>query len=166
MQLTHYNNRFEQKIFPLIIVCDQVSSPANAGSIFRAADAFGAQKIVFCGVLPTFGSRMQKTSRNTHNTVPFEFVSNIEAYMETLTEDDHCIALEITSESKPIQELVLPKNKTIVLILGAESYGVREEILAQTEQQVHINMYGNNSSMNVAQALTIALYEITNQLAI
>ena len=39
-----------------------------------------------------------------------------------------------------------------------------EAILNQTNEIVHINMFGENSSMNVVQATNIALYEITKQL--
>ena len=50
------------------------------------------------------------------------------------------------------------------LILGDENFGVSEFVLEQCDAVVHINMYGNNSSMNVAQATSIALYEFTKQL--
>ncbi len=40
----------------------------------------------------------------------------------------------------------------------------QKAILQQVDAIVHINMFGNNSSMNVVQATSIALYEITKQL--
>jgi len=59
---------------------------------------------------------------------------------------------------------VLNTNQPITLVLGDESFGVSESILDQMNAVVHINMFGTNSSMNVVQATSIALYEITKQL--
>ncbi len=39
-----------------------------------------------------------------------------------------------------------------------------ESVLNQTDCVVHIEMFGQNSSMNVVQAANIALYEITKQI--
>ena len=74
------------------------------------------------------------------------------------------IALEITETSTELGQFVLNSNQPITLVLGDESFGVSESILQQMNAIVHINMFGNNSSMNVVQATSIALYEITKQL--
>jgi tRNA G18 (ribose-2'-O)-methylase SpoU len=50
----------------------------------------------------------------------------------------------------------------MALVVGSEINGVSAEILNISNQIVHINMYGKNSSMNVVQATSIALYEIIN----
>ena len=46
---------------------------------------------------------------------------------------------------------------------GDENYGVSKEILLISDVITHVEMFGNNSSMNVASAAAIALYEITKQ---
>lgn len=166
MQLNHYNTEFNKQEFPITIVCHNITSPANVGSIFRAADAFGVHYIYFCESMPNLGARMQKTSRNAHNFIPFEMVDSTAAQLDLLTEKGYeLVALEITSESIPLQEISLPKDKPIALVVGAENFGIPDTILAKTNIQTHIPMYGKNSSMNVAQALTLALYQITNCLA-
>ncbi|SFU65330.1 SpoU rRNA Methylase family protein [Pustulibacterium marinum] len=163
MQLTHDQNKFQQKTFPITIVCDAITSPANVGGIFRAADAFGAEKVIFCGsLLPDFGKRMQKTSRSTEKYVPFEFSETILTTLESLKEDGYkLLALEITENSTPLQQLQLSKTDKIAIIIGAERLGVSEEVLNLADVISHIEMFGNNSSMNVAQALTVALYQVT-----
>jgi tRNA G18 (ribose-2'-O)-methylase SpoU len=45
--------------------------------------------------------------------------------------------------------------------LGNERLGVSEQLLKQVQHTAHIEMFGANSSMNVAQATAIALYELT-----
>ena len=75
------------------------------------------------------------------------------------------IALEITENSIPISDLKLDKNSKIAFIIGDENHGVSDAILKQCNVIVHIEMYGQNSSMNVVQATSIALYEFTKKLS-
>jgi tRNA G18 (ribose-2'-O)-methylase SpoU len=71
--------------------------------------------------------------------------------------------LEITNNSKPLGKFTFPKNKKIALIIGDENFGVSEAVLNLSEDIIHINMFGQNSSMNVVQATSITLYEISRQ---
>ena len=52
-----------------------------------------------------------------------------------------------------------------MLVVGSERNGIQHEILTCADSVYHIPMYGQNSSMNVAQATSIALYEITKLLS-
>ena len=74
------------------------------------------------------------------------------------------IALEITSNSEPINTFKTPLQQPIALIVGDENFGISEDVLNLSDVVIHINMFGQNSSMNVVQATTIAFYEITKQL--
>lgn len=165
MQLTHYNSNFKKKTHPITLVCENITNAPNIGSLFRIADAFGIEEIIFCGKNVSLGKRMTKTSRSTENYVKHTFADHIDGVVETLKSKNYqLIALEITATSTELSEFKLKTNKPIALILGDESFGVSESILQQMDTVVHINMYGNNSSMNVVQATSIALYELTKQL--
>ncbi|RZS90752.1 TrmH family RNA methyltransferase [Aquimarina brevivitae] len=165
-QLHHNNTEFVKKHFPITILCDRVNSPANIGSIFRVADSFGVEQILFCGKnLTIISKRMIRTARSTHQIVPHQIHENSVNTLKTLKENGYYIvALEITQNSTPIQQLRLPKLSKIALIIGEENFGIAEDLLQLADCITHINMYGNNSSMNVATATGIALYELTNQL--
>ncbi|NQY07011.1 MAG: TrmH family RNA methyltransferase, partial [Flavobacteriaceae bacterium] len=76
----------------------------------------------------------------------------------------HLVALEITENSEAIHKHQFQLNKPIALIVGDENFGISEAILAQCHATVHIEMFGQNSSMNVVQASNIALYEIAKQI--
>ncbi len=163
MQLTHTHHTPASHNKEIIIVCDHVSGPANAGSIFRLADAFGVQEIIFCGNTPDVtSSRLRKTARNTERTVRFRESGNITTTLANFKEQAFTIiGLEIDSTSIPIANLESKKLHKIVLVIGAESTGISDKTLSQCEIKAHIPMYGINSSMNVAQATGIALYELT-----
>lgn len=162
-QLEHGNTEFIKKQHPLYLVCDQLSGAANIGSIFRLADAFGLRKIFFIGPEFEFNRRIEKTSRSTHKMVDYEFIEDFETLLKMeMQKKVNCIALEITNTSIPIQQLDLKTHLPTYLVIGNENYGVSESILEMVDQSYHIRMYGKNSSMNIAHATGIALYEITN----
>ncbi|WP_034058616.1 TrmH family RNA methyltransferase [Lacinutrix jangbogonensis] len=165
MQLTHYTTNFNKKTFPITLVCENVTNASNIGSLFRIADAFGIENIIFCGNAIPLGRKMTKTSRATEKVVKYEVIENIsEAVINLITSNYQCIALEITENSLPIHAFEFSTDKPIAIIIGDENFGVSEAILKQCQHSLHVNMFGQNSSMNVAQATNIALYEITKQL--
>lgn len=164
MQLTHYSSNFKKQKHPIILICDNITNAPNIGSLFRIADAFNIEELIFCGDNIPIGRRMAKTSRSTEKYVNHKVEKKIDDVILQLKETHHIIALEITENSTELSTFKLQNNKPIALILGDESFGISESILKQCNVLIHINMYGNNSSMNVVQAASIALYELTKQL--
>lgn len=165
MQLTHYNTKFKEQEFPITIVCDNISNAPNIGSLFRIADAFGVENILFCGSNIPMGRKMTKTSRATEHLVNHELKDSALDEVKALIKKGYqIVALEITDNSLPIHEKDFSTTKPIALIVGDENFGVSESILKLSDNIIHINMFGKNSSMNVVQATNIALYEITKQL--
>jgi len=166
-QLNHYNTDFKEQKFPITVVCDEVYFQQNIGSIFRICDAFGVESIIFIGEHFILSERkVNKTSRNTHKTIPFEIIREKNELIRKLQNKDfQIIALEITDSSTPIDKIEIT-NKPIILIIGSEIYGVSKELLALANITTHIAMFGKNSSMNVANSLSISLYEIVKQLSL
>jgi len=164
MQLTHEENQFERKTFPITLVCDHIYFQQNIGSLFRISEAFGVENIIFLGKdIPLTPRKINKTSRSTHLHVPHQIIEETAELTAYLQENNfEIIALEITSNSKPLKEVLIPKDKKTALLIGSEIAGMSEELLKISHQIVHINMFGKNSSMNVVQAASIALYEITS----
>ncbi|MGS2761998.1 TrmH family RNA methyltransferase [Sinomicrobium sp. M5D2P9] len=166
MQLTHSNNPFQKKEFPLTIVCDTVTGPANIGGLFRIAEAFGVREIRFCGSRPPeFSPRMKKTARAADKYVPYSYDEDTENTIARLKEEKYTlIALEITENSLPVSRFDFCGLQKIALIIGNENLGVSPIIIENSDHCIHIDMFGSNSSMNVVQATGIALYEITRQI--
>jgi tRNA G18 (ribose-2'-O)-methylase SpoU len=165
MQLDHYSNNFEQRTFPIILICDNVSNAPNIGGLLRTSDAFGITKVFFCGQKIEFNRKAKKSSRATENYVNFEMQDNINNVLLRLkNENYYFISLEITSKSQSLSSFKLPKNRPIALIVGHENFGIQESVLNNSDSIIHIDMFGKNSSMNVVQSTNIALYEITKQM--
>lgn len=164
-QLSHYDTRFQEKKFPIVLILDSVTSPANVGSLFRLADAFSIEKIVLCGPeVDMKSNRLLRTARSTIEKVKYEQERETVVSCKKYTEEGFTlIALEITEDSKPLHQLSFNHSK-VALVIGNERTGIAPEVLDLSQHKIHINMFGKNSSMNVAQATGIALYEITKSL--
>lgn len=167
IQSNHENSGFTEKCFPLTLVLDSVTSPANIGSLFRLADAFNVEKIIFCGDTPPDlnSNRLKRTARATITSVSHEYRENIMDTCRELSRNGYRLfSLEIADGSQAIDSITYTGFKKVALILGNENTGIQEEILKISDLKLHINMFGKNSSMNVAQATGIALFEITKSL--
>ncbi|WP_248722748.1 TrmH family RNA methyltransferase [Seonamhaeicola sp. ML3] len=165
MQLTHYNTDFTTRTFPITVVCNNITNAPNIGSLFRICDAFGVEKLILCGEDIPLGRKMMKTSRATEKSVDFEIRDSALAVAKELKSEGYQIlSLEITENSVPVHSAKFSAEAPIALVAGDENFGVSEAILNESDTIIHINMYGQNSSMNVVQATNIALYEITKQL--
>ena len=166
MQLNHYTTKFTKQRFPIVLISDNVSHAANLGSLFRTADAFGIEHLILGGSPMELGRKFTKTSRATEQSVSFEQLETLSEKIHELKAQSYTlIALEITDKSIPVSELKLEKNSKIAFVIGDENHGVSDFVLEECDAVVHIEMYGQNSSMNVVQATSIALYEITKSLA-
>ena len=165
MQLNHYNTNFKKQTFPIVLVSENVTNAPNIGSLFRISDAFGVDKLILCGDHLSLGRKMTKTSRATEKVVNYGINnSSLEVVKSLKDQGFQIISLEITNQSEPIHSFHFSKEKPIALIVGDENFGISESVLKLSDSQIHIDMYGQNSSMNVVQATNIALYEIVKQL--
>lgn len=166
-QLTHTESFFTKKTFPITLVCDNISYQPNIGSLFRICEAFGVEKIIFVGEnLALTPRKINKTSRSTHLMVPYEIIEKIEDAIAYLQQNDYqIIALEITTSSTPLKDVKLTPDKPVALIAGSEIDGISSQLLSIAHKTAHIEMFGANSSMNVVQAVGIALYDITGKMS-
>ncbi|EHQ01252.1 TrmH family RNA methyltransferase [Gillisia limnaea] len=166
LQLAHKAHSNPQSKFPVVILTYNLMGDANIGSIFRLADAFNIEKIVFCGTpFNPENNRLKRTARSTLKNVAFEFQENAREVVEKFKKLKYAVfALEITSDSQILGSINFEDESKIVLIIGNERNGIDDSLLEIADKKVHIEMFGKNSSMNVAQATGIALYEITKTL--
>ena len=163
LQLDHSKHSESIIKFPIVILTDNITGEANIGSLFRLADAFNIEQVIFSGTpINLKSNRLRRTARGTFENVLFDhtedIIETIEAYKAKAYEP---VALEITSDSRALDKLILKEDSKILLIVGNERHGISELVLDMVSTKVHIPMFGNNSSMNVSQATGIALYEFS-----
>ena len=163
-QLSHYYIKNQQKQFPITIVCDAIRTPENIGMCFRVSESFGVSKIYLHENSPAVtNSIVKRTARNTIKQLEYNTYANFEKTIQQLKDEGNTIiGIEITDKSIDIQNFNFKNHKKIVLLLGSERNGIGNINLL--DYSIAIPMFGQNSSMNVIHSLSIALYEVTNQL--
>ena len=149
---------------PIIDVLDNIRSMHNVGAIFRTSDAFRVQKIYLCGITATPPHRdIRKTALGAEESVEWEYTETTQLALDMLQDFDIC-ALEQVVDSVPLREVRLPKDKTIVLIVGNEVDGVDDTVIAQCNQVIEIPQFGTKHSFNVSVSAGITLWEIFNKI--
>lgn len=166
IQLEHVEHKSTAKKYPLCFVAHDVDVPMNIGSLFRVADALGVEKIYLTGKsLTPPNTKIKKTSRSAEKYVSYTYEKESLPVVIRLKKLGYkIVSLEITSSSESLDNLSVPTDGKICLILGAEDRGVPQELLDLSDQTIHIPMLGANSSMNVATACAIATYDITRKI--
>ena len=157
MQTDHSEFRSENHELDIVVLCDGLTSPANLGGVLRLADAYGVSKVIFLGGEESITPRAKSVARGTQNYVNHEFISKLE---HVDLEDREWICIELANNSLPLSSLKLRSSK-VGVIIGNENTGVSARWLDKFPS-FHIKMFGNNSSMNVTNALSAGLYQITN----
>ncbi len=163
MQHSHESTPFTKRDFPIVLICDGVNGPANIGSLFRISEAFGVQEIIFGNAEIDFeSSRLKRTARDTQAKVSYSVSEDLAETTRHLREGGYMIAaLEISEKSKLIKDFKWNKQEKLALIVGNEANGISEAILKTADKVLHIELFGENSSINVGHATAIALYQLT-----
>ena len=148
------------KKLPFYLICDNIRSLENIGSIFRTADALSVDKIFLggiCGRPPN--NKISKTALGAEESVSWKHVWQIWRTIDKLKKQGvSIIALEQTKKSKPYTKFK-PKFP-LALILGNEVKGISPSLLKRADQVIHLPMLGIKESLNVSVAFGVAGYYI------
>lgn len=151
-----------RRIWPVTLVLDRIRSPFNVGSIFRAADSFGVERIVLLdGTASPEHNRARRTSRGTDRTVAWGYMSEADALEMLRDADVPVVALEVGGT--PVGEFDFPPAG--YAIIGSEEFGISPRILRAAGFRVGIPMAGSKGSLNVAVSAGIFLHRWFSRLS-
>ena len=109
--------------------------------------------------------KLTRVSRNTINYVDYEIHDDTKKCIRDLQlHNITVLALELTNQSIPIQNYSFEQQKAYAFVVGNEQNGVSQVALDTVDDTVHIDMFGNNSSMNVSVATGIAISQCVNKI--
>ena len=147
----------------LSIIINGVQGPHNIGSILRSSAAERVDKIWFTSNATTPESpKVGKTALGSERYIEWEEIQSTSlAIEEAQSQGYKVVALELASESIPIQEADLGGD--ICIVVGHEDRGIEPETLAECDFSTFIPQLGKIGSLNVAVATAIAIYEIRRQ---
>lgn len=165
IQLEHKNAARKTRKYPITFLLDNVSCAQNVGGMFRMADALGVEQLVLTGsTLTPAHKKVRRVARATDSAVEsLYFQDAVEAINLLKNKGYTIICLEMTSVSKKVEELCLQNTQRLCVVVGSEKNGISQCLLDLADDTAHIEMCGQNSSMNVAVAAALAMYTFKNQ---
>lgn len=168
VQLRHADHVPCGKTYPLSLLAQDVTGPANVGSLFRLADALGVRHLYLCGDSATpDNTKARRAARSAQQYVSWSYHDDTLSLVKALKmQETWVVSLEIAANSEDVRLIHLPLKRDIVLVVGAENTGVSQALLDASDRVVHIPMLGANSSMNLAVAAALAVFEMTRRLAL
>jgi tRNA G18 (ribose-2'-O)-methylase SpoU len=142
------------------VLCQNIRSTYNVGSLFRTADAAAITKLYLCGYTPTPPRyEISKVALGAELNVPWEGQTQLWRAIEALqAKDFQIVALENNVKSISIYDF-MPRFP-LALLLGNEVGGLSPKILSRADAVVHLPMFGKKESLNVSVAFGIAAYEL------
>ncbi len=161
---THWMEVEKLEVAPdaVFVALVDVAEPGNLGTIVRTIDACRASGLILVGrTVDPFHPTAVKASMGTIFSVPVCHLGDAEKLLHWATSKNlHKIATSARAKDSY-------KSKTYrfpaLLMLGSERQGLPPDLIATADIAVSIPMVGAASSLNLAVATGVLLYELFDQ---
>lgn len=151
----------------VVIVADSPGNPGNLGTLIRSADAFGAAGVIVTGhATDVYDPRTVRASVGSLFSVPVIRLpgpSQVASWLDGVKSSGHDPLVAVLDPVGGRELSNSPLTGPLVLVAGNEKRGVSSGYEAISSVALRIPMRGEANSLNVAVAVSIALYEIRCQ---
>lgn len=149
-----------QPIGDFVLVLDRVVDHGNIGTIIRTASAFGIHDLISTTPdLDLYYKKIIDASRGRVFTTHLQrFSSGAEALAHLKRQGYQVIAT--SPHAHDLQAMTPLRPGPVALVVGNETEGIAEDIVANADIVVQIPMSGQVESLNVGVATGISLYEL------
>ena len=150
-----------KRIQNLSVLVEGVSKPHNLSAILRTCDAAGIFEANFIcnkNEVQTFNSTAQGSQKWVKlNNYP----SSIDAAKILKKKGFKLFGTTLNKKSIDYRKLDFTQNTCFVL--GAEKWGLSDDLIEEVDECIYIPMYGMVQSLNVSVAASILLFEAIRQ---
>ncbi|MEB3307586.1 MAG: TrmH family RNA methyltransferase [Cyanobacteriota bacterium] len=151
----------DRRMADLTVLLEQVDKPHNLSAILRSCDAVGvleAHGVCLRGRLPTFN----KTARGSEKWVPLHrHASGLEAAKALKQQGFRLYGTRLAADA--LDYRCCDFTGPTAFVLGAERWGLSNELAAVVDQAIVIPMGGMVESLNVSVAAAVLLFEALRQ---
>ena len=144
------------------IIADHLLTPDNIGALIRLADNIGANEVCFLGKEEEHRlGKIRRAAASSRDNIRWYF-SEENDLRKIVSKSKNIVAIETADNARCIYDTQLPED--VAFIVGSESHGLSEEMLAQCDMVVYIPVPGPTRSLNVSHAAAVALFEWQRQM--
>ena len=146
-----------------MLIADHLLTPDNLGAMIRLADNIGATEMCFLGREEEHRlGKVRRAAASSRDNIRWYFSEETDL-RKIVPEGKTIVAVETADNATCIYDTQLPEN--VAFIVGSESHGISEELLAQCDSVVYIPVPGPTRSLNVSHAAAVALFEWQRQMS-
>ncbi len=140
------------------LLLDGVQDPGNVGTIWRTADAFGADGLILCnGCADPWSPKTVRSTMGAVFRLPV-YESTLETAAEKLARVGIPIyATALWEDTVDVRSVSLERA---AVIIGSEGRGVSRQALELCKKTVRIPMRARCESLNAAAAASVVLWEM------
>lgn len=152
---------------PLVVVFDRPSSPGNLGTIIRTCDALGVDGLIITGhAVDVYDSETISATTGSLFSLPLVRLSSqkeLELWINKMRIEYPNLQVVGTDEDGSCTAYEHNFNTPTILLAGNEKWGLSAGYKQLVDVMVKIPMQGSASSLNVAVATSIIIYEVNRQ---
>ena len=140
------------------LVLDGVQDPGNVGTIWRTADAFGADGLILCsGCADPWSPKTVRSTIGAAFRLPVWECTLEQAAARLRAADIPLYATALREDTVDVRQVSLTSSGVII---GSEGRGVSQLSLQLCEKTVKIPMVERCESLNAAVAASVVLWEM------
>lgn len=140
------------------LILDGVQDPGNLGTIWRTADAFGADGLILCsGCADPWSPKTVRATMGAVFRLPV-YEATLEETAEKLSAAGISLyATALREDTEDVREIALSRA---AVIIGSEGRGVSDLALELCQKTVKIPMTQRCESLNAAVAASVVMWEM------
>ncbi|MFI7455172.1 TrmH family RNA methyltransferase [Nonomuraea sp. NPDC049714] len=141
----------------LVAVLAHVRDPGNAGTVMRAADAAGADAVIFTDAsVDPYNGKCVRASAGSLFHLPVVIGAPVARAVGVLRERGLRMLAADGAGKHTLDDVDL--SGPAGWIFGNEAWGLPDEVLGQADEVVRVPIYGRAESLNLATAAAVCLY--------
>ncbi|MCW5823024.1 MAG: TrmH family RNA methyltransferase [Cyanobacteria bacterium TGS_CYA1] len=148
------------------VLCEDVRSLWNVGSIFRTADGAGFSSVYLSGISGSPPRKeIEKVSLGAEKTLGWKYkVNPLDFILDQKALGVQILGLERNENSTLLTDAIARNElrKPLCVVVGNEVSGLSPQVMHYCDLLCHLPMRGHKESLNVAVAFGIAAYLVSD----
>ncbi len=142
----------------LVAILHEVRDPGNAGTVLRAADAAGADAVIFAGEsIDPWHPKVVRSTTGSLFHLPIGIAPTLDDAIDAARASGlNVIAADVHGEDLSVEDSEL--SAPTAWVFGNEARGLSEADRSLADRALRLPIYGKAESLNLATAASVCLY--------